>query len=297
YTPAVAATGSSPAIPSAPSPISTRLQVGTLKTIVTVQGNLSTTTSTKPERVVINFGTGRAIPQSLTSAAQYSNGPQYLYGIWDWDFGDTSTPGTWNYMSPNQQAVSLKGPQTIVAPGTGTNLQVQTITTTTLGSGTNTTSVRNMTHTAVCWKGDSACGGGASQTMMGWYVQLPGTNEQVIFDPTYSPDGEFVVNTYIPSPSSILSCNNTQATGFSMGLDPLSGGGSVTPFFNVGGAGYDGVQLNGTGTPSFLSSGQAADSNAEYLLTQTTGGNPAPPQKINRHVVVTGQRLNWIQRR
>jgi type IV pilus assembly protein PilY1 len=293
YTPAVAASGNNPAIPSAPSPISTRLQVGTLKTIVTVQGNLSTTVSTKPERVIINFGTGRAIPQSLTSAAQYANGPQYLYGIWDWDFGAPNLPGTWNALSPNQQAVSLTAPQTITGPGSGTNLQVQTITSKTVG----TMSVRTMTKTAVCWKGDNACGQGASQTMMGWYVQLPGTNEQVVFDPTYSPDGEFVVNTYVPSPSTILSCDNTQATGFSMGLDPLTGGGSATPFFNVGGVGYDGVQLNGTGTPSFISSGQPGDSNAEYLLTQTTGGNPAQPQKINRNAIVTGQRLNWIQRR
>lgn len=295
YTPAVAASGGNPAIASAPSPISTRLQVGTLKTIITTQGNLSTTVSTKPERVIINFGTGRGIPQSLTSPAQYANGPQYLYGIWDWDFGAANLPGTWNALSPNQQAVSLTAPQTIVGPGSGTNLQVQTITVATVGTGASAMSVRSMTKTPVCWKGDNACGSG--QTMMGWYVQLPGTSEQVIFDPTYSPDGEFVVNTYVPSPSSILSCSSTQATGFSMGLDPLTGGGSATPFFNVGGVGYDGVQLNGTGTPSFISSGQPGDNNAEYLLTQTTGGNPAAPQKINRNAIITGQRINWIQRR
>ncbi len=93
----------------------------------------------------------------------------------------------------------------------------------------------------------------------------------MIFDPTYTPDGEFVVNTYIPAVNSVLSCSVSTATGFSMGLNPLTGGGSPTPFFNVGSVSYDGIQLNGTGTPSFLSSGKAADSNAEYLLTQTTG--------------------------
>ena len=72
---------------------------------------------------------------------------------------------------------------------------------------------------------------------------------------------------------------------------------SPTPFFAINGSmSADGIQLNGTGIPSFLSSGQAADNNAEYLITQTNSG-PAPPTKVNRHVIVAGQRLNWIQRR
>ncbi len=299
YTPAVAAVGTTPAIPSEPSPITTRLQVGTLKAFGSQTTSTGVILSNAPERVVINFGTGQQIPQTLTAAAAYANGPQYLYGIWDWDFGAGSPlpVGSWNALSPNQQAVALAGPQTIVAPGTGTNLQVQTMSTSTIGTGSAATTVRTMTQNPVCWKGDTACGGGASQTAFGWYVQLPGVNEQVIFDPTYSPDGEFVVSTFIPAVNSVLSCKVVTATGFSMGLDPTTGGGSSTPFFNVGGSSFDGVQLNGTGTPSFLSSGQASDSNAEFMLTQTSSGTPAAPQQVNRTAIVSGQRLNWIQRR
>jgi type IV pilus assembly protein PilY1 len=303
YTPAVAASGSTPAIPAAPSPISTRLQVGTLKSISTSVNGLNVTVSSAPERVIINFGTGQAIPQTLTSAAKYANGPQYLYGLWDWDFGAPSIAGgappanSWNALSPNQQAVALLGPQSIIGPGSGTNLTQQTVTTATIGTGASAMSVRSMSHNAVCWKGDTACGGSSSQTQFGWFIQLPGVAEQVIFDPTYTPEGELVVNTYVPAVNSLLACNVVQATGFSMGLDPLTGGGSPTPFFNVGGSSYDGIQLNGTGTPSFISSGQVADSNAEYMLTQTTAGTPATPQKVNRNSIVTGQRLNWIQRR
>ena len=132
---------------------------------------------------------------------------------------------------------------------------------------------------------------------MGWYIKLPGTNEQVIFDPTLSPDGEWVVNTYIPSNGTPLTCNAPPATGYTMGLNALTGGGSPIGFFNVGGAAYDGVQLNGTGTPSFLSSGQSSDANAEFLLTQTTSGTPAQPTQTNRQAIVAGQRLYWIQRR
>jgi type IV pilus assembly protein PilY1 len=302
-TPRVAAVGTTPAIPAEPSPITTRLQVGTLKSFGSTTTAGGVVISNAPERVIINFGTGQQIPQTTTAAAQYANGPQYLYGIWDWDFGAPSTAGgalptgSWNALSPNQQAVALSGSQTIVAPGSGTNLQVQTITTSTIGTGNNATGVRTVSHNAVCWKGDTACGGGSSQTQFGWYIQLPGTDEQVIFDPTYSPDGEFVVSTFIPAVNSVLSCTVATATGFSMGLDPLTGGGSPTPFFNVGGTSFDGVQLNGTGTPSFLSSGQASDNNAEYMLTQTSSGTPAAPQQVNRNAIVTGQRLNWIQRR
>jgi hypothetical protein len=81
-----------------------------------------------------------------------------------------------------------------------------------------------------------------------------------------------------------------------MAVDAQSGGGSPVSFFNIGGTGVDGVQLNGVGIPAFISSGQAADHNSEYMLTQTPNG-PATPTKINRNVIVTGQRVNWIERR
>ncbi len=82
-----------------------------------------------------------------------------------------------------------------------------------------------------------------------------------------------------------------------MGIQADTGAGSPTPFFAINGSlSADGIQLNGTGIPSFLSSGQASDNNSEYLITQTNSG-PAPPAKVNRHVIVAGQRLNWIQRR
>ncbi len=171
----MAAKGGNPAIPSAPSPISTRLQVGTLKSFSTLNSRLSNA----PERVIINFGTGQATPQTLTSAALYANGPQYLYGIWDWDFGAPTSSGgglpagSWNALSPNQQAVALTSPQTIVGPGSGTNLESQTITSGTVGSGANAMGVRTMTQHPICWKGDTACGG-SSQTSLAGTCNFPG---------------------------------------------------------------------------------------------------------------------------
>jgi type IV pilus assembly protein PilY1 len=266
-------------------PITTQVTVSTLRTIVTQLGLGSQTITHEPERIILNFGTGRVTPQSVTAATQYATGPHYLYGVWDSDMTD------WNTQSPNQPAVAL--PVAQVAKITSrANLLQQTITTT---AGTNTTlASRSISHGTVCWTGSSACTPG----QMGWYVQLPGTNEQTIFDPVISPDGELVVNTFIPSVDTPLSCSSGLPTGFTMGMEPDTGAGSPTPFFFVNGnLNADGVQLNGTGIPSFVMSGQSSDGNAEYLLTQSTSGNAAKPTRVNRHAIVTGQRLNWIQRR
>ena len=125
----------------------------------------------------------------------------------------------------------------------------------------------------------------------------PTLDEQIIFDPMISADGEFIVNTFIPANTSPLLCKLLQPTGFTMALDPGSGAGSPTPFFAVNGVNADGVQLNGTGMPIMVQSGQAADSNAQYLITQTSGGQAATPVKTNRHVVTAAERLNWIELR
>lgn len=159
-----------------------------------------------------------------------------------------------------------------------------------------------MSQTPICWAGSGSSGSGCSSgsgSYYGWYIALPSANEQIIYDPVISPDGELVVNTYIPVNDSPLTCSAAVPSGYSMALQPDSGGGSPTPYFTVyanNNAQADGVQLGGTGTPSFLSSGQQADNNSEYMLTQTTGG-AANPIKVNRNAIINGQRLNWTQRR
>jgi type IV pilus assembly protein PilY1 len=263
-------------------PITTRLAVGTLKSVTTTQNLAGIRLSNDPQRVIVNFGTGRQIPQTVTNPTTYATGSQYLYGIWDWDMD------AWNALSSYQQAISLKAPQSV----TVSTLQQQTITT--IAASGSTLSYRTISHTPVCWKGGTGC---TPASVYGWYMLLPGTSEQVIFDPILSPDGELVVNTFIPSPSSPLNCKAGQSSGYSMGMAPDTGQGSPSPYFYLNtNLSADGVQLNGVGMPALLSSGQTADQNAEYFITQTTGG-AAPPTKVNRHVIVTGARLNWLQRR
>jgi hypothetical protein len=82
-----------------------------------------------------------------------------------------------------------------------------------------------------------------------------------------------------------------------MALQPDDGNGTPPGYCHLAdGTPADGIQLNGVGIPSFVSSGQAIDNNAEYLITQTPTGvaNPTP---LNRMAIINGQRLNWAQRR
>ena len=281
---------------NAGQPITTAPVVGTRKTVVTDATYAGLTFSSAPERVVVDFGTGQQLPQTATSNTQYATGTQSLYGIWDWDMT------AWNKISPGQQAVSLSGPRTI----TTANLQQQTITTNT---GTSP-ATRSVSTTSVCWVGSSNCSSG-QPGQFGWYLPLPGTSgdtslvngrtlpvgEQIIFNPQITTDGELVVNTFIPALDTPLVCNPAPATGFTLGIEPDTGEQSPTAYFSVNGAAVSGVQNNGTGIPLEVSSGSASGYNAEYLLTQTTTAQAATPTLINRHLIIAGQRLGWVQRR
>jgi len=275
-------------------PITTAVAVGTRRTVSTDSTYAGLSFSNAPERVIINFGTGQAIPQTATAGIQYATGTQALYGVWDWDMS------AWNKLSPSQQAVSLTGPQTITAA----NLVQQSITT------HNTTPVtRTVSTNAVCWKGATNCGSGQNQ--FGWVLPLPGSSgdstivngqtlaigEQILFNPQLTTDGELVVNTFIPAVDTPLICTPQPATGFTMAIEPDTGEQAPTAYFSVGGAAVSGVQNNGVGVPLEVSSGSASDQNAEYLITQTSTGKAATPTLINRHLIVSGQRLSWIQRR
>ena len=290
-------------------PITTAVSVSTLKTI---DYNVLTgkVLDTKPQRVIINFGTGQQIAQTLTSTALYATSTQALYGVWDWDMGTAGTSTTagtgWNGISSGQQGIGLSsgsGP----APIKQANLVSQTFTT-----GTGTRSISS--PLPVCWP-VATTGTGLnnpqdspscpkSEVDYGWYMNLTTSTsnstseyEQVIFDPVVNADGLFIVNTYIPAPNSPLQCTPGTPTGWTMALEPDSGSGAPTGgyFVSSGGAAVDGVQLNGVGTPSFISTG-SADNNTEFMLTQN-GSGLATPTAVQRHSVVAGQRLNWLQRR
>lgn len=265
--------GASPLF-SAPSgsPISTKL---TISAVVQPSG---------PPRVMVNFGTGRVMPQTQTSAATYASGSptaQGLSGIWDWNMAG------WNSVSKTPM-VSLSAPQSV----TLSTLQAQTITSGT-GGGIG---FRTVSQNAVCWKGSSTCGSG--NTQFGWVIALPGTNEQVVFNPVLTL-GVFLVSTTIPPTSAqLLNCNTPPASGFTMAVLPDTGAAPASSFFTpyaqsigISASLLAGVGLSGTGTPSIVMA-----NGSPFMVTQTTSGTG---QVVKVNPVLTGvyKRITWIKLR
>ena len=291
----------------AAQPITAGLTVSTMKEIDLTSIGGQVIDNSKPERVIINFGTGQLIPQTLTAATQYSTATtQYIFGIWDANFNAT---GGWNTTGVPQAVAPSTKQTTVMTTVPFSSLVQQTITTVTQANPL--LNYRTVSQNNVCWvipsTVDATSGCASAGTAYGWYMILPTTMEQVIFSPTISPDGELVVNTFIPAQDSPLNCNTSDAsTGFSMAVQPGDGWGSngtstgAEGFFQVstgsGSVPADGVQLNGTGVAMFLSSGLSSNQNQQFMITQTSTG-VGSSIATNTHKLVIGKRLNWIQRR
>ncbi len=242
-------------------------------------------------QLLVEFGTGQKFPLTNLNPVSYQPGSQALYGIWDWDMSG------WNALGSKQLA-SLAAPQTV----SSTNLQTQTLT---LASG-----MYSITANSVCWKGSTACTGGASaNTQFGWKVALPGANEQVVFSPLLYQNA-FIVNTTIPANNSPVSCTVVQDSGNTIAISVASGG--VVPGFfkNTTATNAAGATTGGTGTPFMLQAGGQS-----FMLTQTnqqcSGPNCTPPKIFScatnptasycttktGSASPTGKRLTWVERR
>ncbi|MDE1947679.1 MAG: pilus assembly protein PilY [Burkholderiales bacterium] len=236
--------------------------------------------------VVFAFGTGRQFPQTLTGAATYASGTQYLYGVWDWNMAH------WNSIAgATSQYASLAAPQSVGAA----NLQSQQILSSLAGSG-SISGYRTVSTNPVCWSGSSACASGNNQ--FGWKLALPGGQEQVLYNPVISY-GMFLVNTTIPAASQLLTCGNQPASGYTMAVTMGAGGAAPSSFFadgnnnyaNVNGQIVSGIGLGATGSPSIVTA-----EGAPYLVQQTTKGTGSVTQ-INPAANATGSRVNWIRLR
>ncbi|WP_219215086.1 PilC/PilY family type IV pilus protein [Variovorax boronicumulans] len=238
-------------------------------------------------RVLVSFGTGQIMPQTLTSSATPATGSQAIYGIWDWDMA------AWNAKSTSQYT-SLTGAQTVNTAA----LQTQTATTLTYNNG-NISDVRTVTQNAVCWKGSTTCSGGATNNPhYGWRLVLPGTNEQIVYNPVIS-DGLFLVNTTLPAVTQTLTCDAQPASGFTMAIAPETGGAPRSSYFGdatnnvitTNGLVVAGIGLSGVGSPSIVST-----DTKKYLATQTVSGVGSVTQ-VNPGANGKGGRLTWIRLR
>jgi type IV pilus assembly protein PilY1 len=227
------AAGSTPLFSAgAAQPITTRVQV------------IAVPQTSGPRMVMVDFGTGQKFPQTDINPAYYASGTQYLYGVWDWNMAG------WNGKSATQYA-SLASGSTLTAA----NLETQTLTPVTGGS-------LDITSNAVCWSGSTTCTSGNNE--FGWMVALPGTQEQIVYNPLIYQNA-FIVNTTVPAINSPSSCTINHDTGNTIAIS-LATGGALNIFRNTTDTNAAGSQTNGTGTPFIAQAGGNT-----YILTQSLG--------------------------
>jgi type IV pilus assembly protein PilY1 len=277
-------------------------------------------------RILIEFGTGQQTPFTNNSASTFSQSQQYLVGVWDWNMA------SWNSISSLKLA-SLPS-STLAAPtaSSGTaaiaglsQLQVQSFktfdATGTLSSQTSTSATngfyRTVSNSTICWAGTTGCTGSAAQ--YGWSMALTSgyanindpsfptaatstaaqqVYEQITFNPTLQL-GAFIVNTTIPPTSNLAQCSSTLPGGWTMAINPATGGAFTNSvfananhvFLNIGTDAVSGIALSGTGSPSIVTAGTNT-----YVVTQTTNGSGAI-QQANLPGANSGKRLTWIQKR
>jgi type IV pilus assembly protein PilY1 len=266
------------------SPITTKLQLAIVPA-----------TSSSAQRMMVDFGTGQKTPQTNLTPAQYASGFQHIYGIWDWNMT------SWN-ANMSAQFATLTAPQATI---TNAQLQAQLLT---YNAADQTLDV---TSNPVCWSGSATCPGGpGSNTAFGFRVRLPGTNEQVVYNPMLYQN-TLIVNTTIPAVNTPTSCQVVHDTGNTIALSVSTGGvstsGTTNFFKNTTDTNAAGSQTNGTGTPFVALAGGNA-----YLLTQSLGGGAVTPPTgagppLNctgtycsgglNQTGPTGKRLTWIERR
>ncbi|HYA65306.1 MAG TPA: pilus assembly protein PilY, partial [Burkholderiaceae bacterium] len=129
-------------------------------------------------------------------------------------------------------------------------------------------------------------------------ITLPGTDEQVIYNPSIW-EGILQVNTTIPSASTIYSCTVLLPTGWTVLIDPATGGGfSSSPFLDtngnpmtIAGVAVSGVQTNGTGSITNISAG-----GQNFWLTDTSNGTPVTGGE-QAVAAVAGHRVTWSELR
>ncbi len=190
-------------------------------------------------KLIIAFGTGQKLPLTAAAAEVYASGTQAFYGIWD------ANLSAWDTTTTDEKYDAI-ATSTLTLPIAASLLTSQTTTTVT---GTDGGTYRTVSTNPLCWQGSTVCASGNNQ--MGWVMNLPGTKEQVIYNPKLIDD-TFTVNTLIPQTTTPLTCGNTPATGFTMSIDIVNGSGDNAPYTDnatgaSGGNVYSGVSQNGAG--------------------------------------------------
>jgi type IV pilus assembly protein PilY1 len=262
--------------------------------------------------VMLLFGTGQKTGLTTTSPATYATGQQSLYGVWDWNMT------AWDSMSAAQYAALSPTATTGLSGSTikQANLLQQVVTLN--GSSGDIDASQNVT---ICWAGQSLC---PTNNQYGWYLNFPGTQEQVIFNPELVAQA-LTVNTIIPAPNVPTSCANNNDTGFTYILSAMTGAafnqvflppslmadpafagnnhyndanaialqtnavGTSFVTYNSGGVPFLIFETSGASTPTGSSGG------AINPGTGSSGGSGSAAANLPPNT--TGRRISWIERR
>lgn len=263
---------------------------------VTTHVTVAVVGSAGAPRVMLDFGTGQLLPQTLTTAAHPSStARQSLFGVWDWDLT------TWNRLAPTSPVAALPA-AAVSAPTGGTltaaDLQSQNLNTyATMASGPFS-GVRTVTSSVVCWAGGVACNPPGANRQFGWRLALDMPSgappEQLVYNPQLQ-DGLILFNTTLPGAAGSLSCQAQPPTGYTLALLPDTGTAPTSSYFQAAtqgitapdGAPISGLGLGAVGTPSTV----AVDSR-KFLVTQTSSGSGVAVQ-VNAGAASHGRRLSW----
>jgi type IV pilus assembly protein PilY1 len=258
--------------------------------------------------LMLLFGTGEKFPLSNLNPASYSSGTQTLYGVWDWNLT------AWDAVSGVQYAAL-----SAAASGLGGNPALQTNLTAQVATINAATGNRDMASaTLICWSGTSTCP--TNNNKFGWYLNLPGTQEQIIYSPELVQQA-LTVNSIVPASNDPTSCAIPSDTGFTYVLLAMTGGVIQNngygvflppselnnPNVNTNPAYLDSnaiaMQTNATGS-SFISGNSSGTMYLIYETNQVQGGNGANNGNIQSGTLglnlppnTTGRRISWIERR
>ena len=127
------------------------------------------------------------------------------------------------------------------------------------------------TTAAVCWAGSSTCGSGNNK--YGWFINLPSTQEQVVFNPGLVQQA-FTVNTLVPAVNTPTSCTNNSDTGFTYVVSALNGGAFNTVFLPPSQQGNSAVNNNPQYTDTHAVAMQTNATGSSFVTTNATGTIP-----------------------
>jgi type IV pilus assembly protein PilY1 len=256
-------------------------------------------------QVMLLFGSGQKIPLTNTSPATFASATQSLYGVWDWNMAAWNAHASAQYASLSNSATGVSTAGYYLSQS---NLQAQTVT---VNATTNDREIAS--NASVCWAGQSSC---SSNKQFGWYLNLPGVQEQVIYSPELVLSA-LTVNTVVPATNDPTSCTTPNDTGFTYVLNAMTGGAFNEVFLPPSEASNSavnsnpkytdavaiGIQTNATGT-SFITTNVAG---TRFLVSETNQVETGTGVSSNNIAGIAvglnlpsnnvGRRLSWIERR